>query len=151
MQRSVASLSTAGRSFTIGNESNDQSVNTCEQHSCFLIGNNEFEIDDGDEVMPGELSPRQDAAISLPASLFESITDREDVGIFFALYDTPILFPVNRGSSRDESRRTEVGSRVLAATVGPDLNFQNLTENVTIVLRQITKNVRKFAGFIMHR
>ena len=108
------------------------------------LGNSKFVIDDEDQVMPGELSPRQDAAISLPVSLFESITDREDVGILFALYDTPILFPVNEGSNHDESRWTVVGSCVLAATVGPDLNFQNLTENITIVLRQVTKNVRKY-------
>ena len=88
--------------------------------------------------MPGELSPRQDAAISLPASLFESINDREDVGIFFALYDTPTLFPVNGGNNRGAPRQTEVGSRVLAATVGPGLNFPNLVDNVTIVLRLVT-------------
>ena len=91
--------------------------------------------------MPGQLSPRQDAAISLPASLFESITDREDVGIFFAFYDTPTLFPVNGGSNRDEPRQTEVGSRVLAATVGPGLNFLSLLDNVTIVLRLVTTEV----------
>ena len=91
--------------------------------------------------MPGQLSPQQDAAISLPASLFQTITDREDVGIFFALYNTSTLFPVNGGINRNASRRREVGSRVLAATVGPGLNFPNLAENVTIVLRLITTEV----------
>ena len=105
------------------------------------IGNDEFAIDDGDEVMPGRLSSQQDAAISLPASLFQNIADREDVGIFFALYNTSTLFPVNGGRNRGDTRRREVGSRVLAATVGPDLTFQNLTENVTIVLRRTTEYV----------
>ena len=60
-----------------------------------------------------------------------------NVSVFFALYDTAILFPVNGGSSRnnDGSIQTEVGSSVLAATVGPDINFQNLIEPITIVLR----------------
>lgn len=90
------------------------------------------------------LSPEQDAAISLPASLFQNIVDREDVGLFFALYDTSILFPINGEDniSRDAPRRLEVGSRIVAATVGPDLHFQNLEENVTIVLRIATENVR---------
>ena len=108
---------------------------------CTVIGNNEFDIGDEGEVMPGQLAPQQDAAISLPASLFQTITDREDVGIFFALYNVSTLFPVNGGRNRNEPRRREVGSRVLAATVGPGLNFQNLMENVTIVLRQITDSV----------
>ena len=112
---------------------------TYEFHS--VIGNNEFTIDDEDQVMPGRLSSRQDAAISLPASLFQNITDREDVGIFFALYNTSTLFPVDGGINRNASRRREMGSRVLAATVGPGLNFQNLTENVTIVLRRTTEYV----------
>ena len=106
-----------------------------------VIGNEEFAIADEDQVTPGRLSPQQDAAISLPASLFQNIIDREDVGIFFALYNTSTLFPVNGGINRNNSRRREVGSRVLAATVGPGLNFQNLTENVIIVLRQTTKYV----------
>ena len=60
-----------------------------------------------------------------------------NVSVFFALYDTAILFPVNGGNSRnnDGSKQTEVGSSVLAATVGPDINFQNLIEPITIVLR----------------
>jgi hypothetical protein len=91
--------------------------------------------------MPGRLPSEQDAAISLPASLFQTITDREDVGITFALYSSSTLFPVDGGRNSNASRRREVASRVLAATVGPGLNFQNLTENVTIVLRQITNYV----------
>ena len=100
--------------------------------------------------MPGQLPPQQNAAIRLPASLFEMITDRDNVSVFFALYDTPILFPVNGGNSisSDGSVETEVGSSVLAATVGPDLNFQSLTEPIIVVLRLQTNasegRVRKF-------
>ncbi len=108
---------------------------------CIVIGNNEFVVDDEDQVMPGQLAPQQDAAISLPASLFQTITDREDVGIFFALYNSSTLFPVDGGRNRNASRRTEVGSRVLAATVGPGLDFPNLVDNVTIVLRLVTTEV----------
>ena len=95
-------------------------------------------------MMTHELSPQQDAAINLPASLFESITDREDVGIFFAFYDMPTLFPVTRQRDINSSapKQTKVGSGVIAATVGPGLYFRNLTENVTIVFRLIDKKVR---------
>ena len=88
--------------------------------------------------MPGELLMDQTAAISLPASLFQTITNEEDIGIFFALYNASILLPVNGGSSRNAPRRTEVGSHILAAIVGPGLNFSNLLENVTIVFELIT-------------
>ena len=104
--------------------------------SC-CVGGQEFVVDDEDQVSPGQLLPQQDAAISLPASLFQTITDREDVGIFFALYNTSTLFPVNRGLDRSAPRRTEVGSRILATTVGPDLDFPNLEDNITIVFRQV--------------
>ena len=88
--------------------------------------------------MPGELPMDQTAAISLPASLFQTITDREDVGIFFALYNASTLLPVNGGSSRNAPRQTEVGSHILATIVGPGLNFSSLSENVTIVFELIT-------------
>lgn len=87
--------------------------------------------------MPGQLLPEQTAAISLPGSLFQQIDNRTNIGVFFALYNSSVLFPVNGGGNIDSSfpRRTAVGSRVLAATVGPGLVFQNLTEPVTIVFR----------------
>ena len=82
--------------------------------------------------MPGQLD--QDAAISLPGSLFND--SRDTVGLFFVLYDRPRLFPIDKGSA-------EVGSRVLAATVGnPDFLVQDLIENVTIVFRLVTNKVR---------
>ena len=109
-------------------------------------GNEEVVIDDGDQVSPGELAPGQVAAISLPASLFQSISDREDVGIFFALYETPVLFPVNRRRDFDDNarRQTAVGTNILAATVGPGLDFPKLSDNVTVVFRLTTEkfNVR---------
>lgn len=87
--------------------------------------------------MSDQLAPQQDAAINLPASLFGRITDRPNVGVFFALYNRTVLFPP---SGRTEvvngvATQSEVGSLVLAATVGPGLNFQNLEKPVTIVLR----------------
>ena len=96
----------------------------------------------GDQVDPGQLSPQLDAAISLPASLFGRINDRVNVGVFFALYETPTLFPVG-GEVTDGStltRKNVVGSDIIAATVGPRINFQNLDDPVTIVLRlQVTE------------
>ena len=87
--------------------------------------------------MPGQLLPQQDAAINLPGTLFGMIGDRTNVGVFFALYNSSVLFPVNGGRDFNSNNpvRTEVGSRVLAATVGPGINFQNLQDPVIIVLR----------------
>ena len=85
--------------------------------------------------MPGQLDTLQTAAINLPPSLFAIINDHPNVGVFFALYNNSILFPVNGGRITDQTRRPEVVSNVLAATVGPGIIFQNLEENVTVVLR----------------
>ena len=68
------------------------------------------------------------AAVNLPASLFQSITNRTVVGMFFAVYNTGTLFPTKNAT-------TVVGSPVLGVAVGPGLNFSNLTEPVRILLR----------------
>ena len=106
-----------------------------------FAGNNKATARPEGHVMPGQLQPEQDAAVNLPASLFQEIDNHTTIGIFFALYDRPTLFPVNRESSV-HSNETNVGSRVLSITVGPGLNFQDLEYNITIVLRLITENVR---------
>ena len=73
------------------------------------------------------------AAVFLPAPLFQSITNRTNVGIFFNVYDTGVLFPIPKETNA--STTTVVGSPVLAATVGSGLNFNGLAEPVTIMLR----------------
>ena len=91
-----------------------------------------------DQVEPGQLSTQLDAAVSLPATLFEQIDDRDNIGIFFALHEASTLFPIGRNPS-STPREASVGSYILATTVGPGINFQNLDEPVTILLRlQIT-------------
>ena len=82
-----------------------------------------------------ELSPQFNGAIGLPASLFQQIDDRPNIGIFFALYESPSLFPVAEDTNSTTSsspRRKMVGSQVLAATVGFGIDFQNLSEDVTV-------------------
>ena len=90
-----------------------------------------------DQTMPGQLSPQQDAAIRLPPSLFETINNRPNIGIFFGRYEVATLFPVSRGNNNGEqtSRQTQVGSQVLAATVGQNLPLQNLSEPITVTLK----------------
>ena len=106
------------------------------------VGDDDLMLGSGDQIEPGQLAPQLDAAISLPASLFERINDRVNVGVFFALYETPTLFPVS-GEVTDGStlpRKNVIGSDILAATVGPGINFQNLDDPVIIVLRlQVTE------------
>ena len=45
----------------------------------------------GDQIMPGQLSHHQDASIILPASLFELVDDRSNVGVFFVFYHLSTL------------------------------------------------------------
>ena len=85
------------------------------------------------------LSEDETAAAYLPGSLFGSVTGREDLGIFFAVYDVGVLFPIANDTQMYQdtaaSVTTVVGSPVLAATVGPGLNFTGLEEPVRILLR----------------
>ena len=87
--------------------------------------------------MPSQLSPQQDAVIRLPPSLFEELNNLPNVGVFFGRYETSILFPLDRMSSN--GRQTQVGSQVLAATVGQNLSLRNLSEPVTITLKLQTR------------
>ena len=91
----------------------------------------------GDTVETGVLSSQLNVAVGLPASLFQRIGNRTNIGIFFAFYESSSLFPVHGGTVNisQSPRVTVVGSQVLAATVGSGINFQNLTEAVTIVFR----------------
>lgn len=90
----------------------------------------------GNVVEHGELSSQFNGAVGLPASLFERIDDRPNIGIFFAFYESPSLFPVGGDTDTPSSpTRNMVGSQVLAATVGSGINFQNISEAVTIVFR----------------
>ena len=87
--------------------------------------------------MPSQLSPQQDAAIRLPPSLFDELNNLPNVGVFFGRYETSTLFPVGRVSNN--GRQTQVGSQVLAATVGQNLSLRNLSEPVTITLKLQTR------------
>ena len=97
---------------------------------------------DQEHVIPGQLSQGQDAAISLPSSLFKTIDSSKNtnIGMFFGFYDTAILFPVSQESTEsdgNEAMQRRVCSHVLAATVGRDIDIRNLgpEENVTISFR----------------
>ena len=90
------------------------------------------------------------AAVFLPAPLFQSITNHTNVGIFFNVYDTGVFFPITKETNA--STTTVVGSPVLAATVGSGLNFKNLAEPVTIMLRlnQLGVSYLNVGGFVPH-
>ena len=79
------------------------------------------------------------AATYLPASLFQSIVNRTNVGVVFNVYNTGVLFPITNATEQvqgtNASITTVVGSPVLGVTVGSGLNFSNLTEPVSILLR----------------
>ena len=79
------------------------------------------------------------AAVFLPASLFQLITNQSSVAIFFAVYNTGVLFPITNATKlvqrTNASVTTVVGSPVLAVSVGPGLNFSGLVEPVRIKLQ----------------
>lgn len=83
------------------------------------------------------LTPQQEAAIHLPMSLFRNIHDQQNVGMFFTFYNMSTLFPVGKHHTENSVQsRVEVGSSVIAATVGGDSSiFENLTEAVQISFR----------------
>lgn len=82
------------------------------------------------------------ASVSLPPSLFQTIDDDvgDSIGIFFALYSAPTLFPLRvslleEAEAANSTFRTVVSSPVVAATVGPGQEFNNLVMPVEIDLR----------------
>ena len=77
--------------------------------------------------------PLEGSAIVLPASLFQQLGNGTNVGIFFGLYETASLFPVK--GANFSSKREEVYSHVLAATIGQNLTIQNLEEPVNITFK----------------
>ena len=111
-------------------------MNNCVTHT----GDNQAVLAPSGQVTQGQLAPELDAATNdLPPSLFGLIGDRPNVGVFFALYDASTLFPVEGGRflNVEEAVERAVGSRVVAATVGPGIHFDNLVDPVTIVLRAL--------------
>ena len=65
--------------------------------------------------------------IFLPGSLFT----RPNVGLFFSLYSTPVLFPLANGSREFDT----IASPVIAATVTGGKAIANLSEPITILLQ----------------
>ena len=83
------------------------------------------------------LSPQQGASVSLPASLFQTINSSFNIGAFYGIYNSSILFPVSASQGNDTSadRQTQLVSNVVAVTVGlNDMTFENLPQAVRIVL-----------------
>ena len=85
----------------------------------------------GDKTNPNQLLSDEDAVIHLPPSLFKTLGD---VGIYFGLYETQALFPISGVASNDR-RHPQIFTRIIAATVGQNLNISNLSEPVTITFR----------------
>ena len=84
------------------------------------------------------LNANETAAAFLPASLFNLIQNRSKLGIYFNVYNSGVLFPVKNETQSlgsNSSVTTVIGSPVLAATVGPMINFSGLAESVRILLR----------------
>ena len=59
----------------------------------------------------------------LPGEVFRTAPNTS-IGAFYALYKSSLLFPVQETQNQDNTtRRTVVGSPVIAATVGEDLTI----------------------------
>ncbi len=65
------------------------------------------------------------ASISLPPELFNEVpANRPFIGVYFALYQNPVLLPVNESMAVvRENVTTAVGTPIVAATVGPGIDF----------------------------
>lgn len=88
------------------------------------------------------LPPGAVASVSLPPELFADVI-RDPVGVFFTLYTEPTLFPIRlpmRMENDSTTLRSEVASPIIAATVGPGLDFSNLDPPVVINLRLVEIN-----------
>ena len=83
----------------------------------------------------------QDAAISLPPSLFQLVNTTE-VGIGFTFYETAALFPLPEGSPSNLT----VGSPVIGALVVGQ-SFSDLQDPVTIFLR-LTRQVCSYVDLL---
>lgn len=88
-----------------------------------------------DSVLPGNAL----AQLSLPSSLFSNATfdDADRVGIFFASYKEPTLFPVRnleQQNRTDFSQRRAIASVVVAATVAYG-EFTSLETPVEIFIK----------------
>ena len=84
------------------------------------------------------------SSISLPPSLFMQIseTDANSTGLVFTVYRRSTLFPVGRKTSSNSMAGTitEVGTNIIAASVGRDAEFENLRDPVMIILRLESQN-----------
>ena len=100
------------------------------------------------QVTPGELSPQQESAISLPASLFKRFDDRDTVGVLFTIYKSATLFPVEKRNAdvTVAGKQTAVGSQVVAAIIVNSSNeVIDLEEPIVIVFRpQIAPDMVSF-------
>jgi len=95
-----------------------------------LAANGRIFSDQTENTNTDTLNEGENATAFLPASLFQSITARglDNIGSFYAVYDTGALFPITNAT-------TVVGSPVLAASIGLRLRFNELEEPVRILLR----------------
>lgn len=102
-----------------------------------ILTDHDGRLDDQGHTIPGQLSPYQDAGISLPASLFTKINSSKmtNIGMFFGFYENATLFPVGEQSaSGREMVQTQVCSRVLAATLGQNINIRNLKPEESVIV-----------------
>ena len=80
-------------------------------------------------------TPDLEASIRLPSSLFENITDFDNIGVFFTFYGMSTLFPVGEREpfKNDIPSRVKVATQVIGSTVGGDnFTFENLSEAIEV-------------------
>lgn len=76
------------------------------------------------------------SSISLPSSLFQQIKrNTNTTGLVFTLYESAILFPVDGNTNSNNQTMTQVGSQIIAASVGQNIEFEDLKDPVTVILQ----------------
>ena len=103
-------------------------------------------------TVPSDADMPMPMSISLPPSIFKQLSDTEansTTGLVFAVYRKSTLFPVGRNALSDSlvDTTTEVSTNIIAASVGRDVEFENLQDPVTITLQlESLNNVQKMLG-----
>ena len=111
----------------------------------------------GSQINFSQLYPQPAAAFILPASVFQLANHNTENGIFYVLYGSSTLFPVNskhhnrtdRSSEFVRHTKSNVVSYVLSVKVGRATNFLNFAEHIIIAfqLQANKERVHKLVGY----
>ena len=96
----------------------------------------QISVTDEDHINVNDLTPTLDSVLSIPSGVLSAISNKENVKLAFAVYDSTTLFPVRNTSQDMLAVDTVVGSQVVSGIVNGISNV-TLDPPVEISLRLI--------------